>query len=97
MKNSKLINWINKLDAHYRLYLSVGIALITFSITANIYPSPIYVMSTWLAFSGVNLFLSWITILTSHPIEVKKNAKIQDSNRTLIFLIVVIASLISLF
>jgi uncharacterized membrane protein len=54
-------------------------------------------MGTWVTFAGINLLFSWITILTSHPIEVRKTAKIQDSNRTLIFLIVVTASLISLF
>lgn len=97
MKNSELVKWINKLDAHYRLYLSVGIAVITFLITANLYSAPIYIMGTWLTFAGINLLFSWITILTSHPIEVKKNAKIQDSNRSLIFLIVVTASVISLF
>lgn len=97
MKSSKLVNWINKLDAHYRLYLSVGFAGFIFSITASLYSPPIYIMATWLAFAGINLSFSWITILTSHPIEVKKSAKIQDSNRSLIFLIVVAASLVSLF
>ncbi len=97
MKISKLVNWINKLDAHYRLYLSIGLALIIFSITVNLYSAPIYIMASWLAFAGITLLFSWITILTSHPIEVKKSAKIQDSNRSLIFLIVVSASLISLF
>jgi uncharacterized membrane protein len=97
MKSSKLVNWINKLDAHYRLYLSVGAAIVVFLIISKLYPAPIYIMAAWLAFAGTNLLLSWITILTSHPIEVKKGAKIQDSNRSLIFLIVVAASLISLF
>lgn len=97
MKNSFLINWINRLDAHYRLYFSVAIAFITLLVTLQHYSSFIYITGTWLAFSVSSLLFSWVTILTSHPVQVRKNAKLQDSSRSLIFLIVLLASLISLF
>lgn len=91
------IDWINRLDAHYRLYICICIALLTGFLTSHSFPLPVMITSTWLAFALSNLLFSWITILTSHPLEVKRIAKIQDSNRTLIFLIVLSAALISLF
>jgi uncharacterized membrane protein len=41
--------------------------------------------------------LAWVTILTSHPAEVKLEAHNQDSSRTLIFLFAVAAAFASLF
>jgi uncharacterized membrane protein len=40
--------------------------------------------------------MDWVIILSSHPREVRKIASIQDSSRTLIFLFVIGASIISL-
>ncbi|WP_262886907.1 DUF1345 domain-containing protein [Mucilaginibacter humi] len=40
--------------------------------------------------------MDWIIILNAHPKEIRKIAKLQDSSRTLIFLFVIAASVISL-
>jgi len=42
------------------------------------------------------IVMDWIIIFTSHPQEVRKNAKLQDSNRTFIFLFVIASSIMSL-
>ena len=39
--------------------------------------------------------MDWIIILSSHPREVRKIAKLQDSSRTFLFLFVIAASLAS--
>ncbi|GGB79071.1 hypothetical protein GCM10011325_03260 [Dyadobacter sediminis] len=54
-------------------------------------------MLTWLSYCLTSLFLSWVTILSSHPSEVKKEVFAQDSSRTLIFLFTVTAAFASLF
>ena len=40
--------------------------------------------------------MDWIIIISSHPREVRKIAKLQDSSRTFIFLFVIAASLASM-
>jgi uncharacterized membrane protein len=40
--------------------------------------------------------MDWIIILNAHPKEIRKIARLQDSSRTLIFLVVIAASIISL-
>lgn len=54
-------------------------------------------MVIWLAYCVISLTLSWITILSSHPSEVKHEVHAQDSSRTVIFLFAVTASFVSLF
>nr|MBC7612670.1 DUF1345 domain-containing protein [Pseudopedobacter sp.] len=95
----KYLKHINRLNAHHRLYISL--------ISATVVASYFFVfiqkfnessfLITWLAYSISHLFLSWITILSIHPIEVKKLAPSQDSNRTFIFIFVISACLIGLF
>ncbi|HWW41788.1 DUF1345 domain-containing protein [Pedobacter sp.] len=96
MANFIVFQWINRMDSHYRLYLSLASALATFFLTSEGFAFPIHWMATWLAFTLSNLLLGWITILSSHPIEVRKIAKIQDSSRLLIFIFVILSSIVSL-
>ncbi len=53
-------------------------------------------MAAWLAFSGTFLLLSWITILSCHPKELYKIAEKQDSGRTLVMVLVLLACMVSL-
>lgn len=89
--------YITRLDAHHKLLISLVSALIIFfSIHAEMSLNTSLVI-TWIVYSFVMLVLYWSTILTTHPLEMKKMAKMQDSNRTLIFLFVLAAALASLF
>ncbi|HEY0668480.1 MAG TPA: DUF1345 domain-containing protein, partial [Sphingobacteriaceae bacterium] len=86
-----------RLDAHHKLYISAGMALIIFMLTYGIFSPSVHFMITWLAYALTSLALSWITILTSHPAEVKYEAHDQDSSRTLVFFFAVAAAFASLF
>jgi uncharacterized membrane protein len=88
---------INQLDAHYKLYISLGVALVVFLATYGRLSLPIHFMITWLAYALSSLALAWITILTSHPAQVKHEAHAQDSSRSLVFLFAVAAAFASLF
>ncbi len=85
-----------KFDAHYRLYLSLGAALIAFALTRTTLSWPEASLITWIAFALTIIVMDWIIIFKAHPKEIRKIAKLQDSSRTLIFLFVIIASVISL-
>lgn len=89
--------YITRLDAHHKLYVSIVTALIIFAIGYGKMSGTTLFMVTWIGFALTSLSLSLSTILTVHPLEMKKIASLQDSNRTLIFLFVLIAALASLF
>ena len=83
-------------DAHYRLVISFGAALIAFLLTRTKLTWPAASLITWVAFSFAVIVMDWIIILNAHPKEIRKIARLQDSSRTLIFLFVIAASVISL-
>jgi uncharacterized membrane protein len=89
---------INRIDAHHRLYaaLAAAIVILLALIPAKI-GMPIQLMLSWLTYVFTSLALSWTTILTSHPAEVKDEAHAQDSSRTLVFFFVIAAAFASLF
>jgi uncharacterized membrane protein len=86
-----------KLDAHYKLLISVLVALLIFWAGQDRLSSPTQFILTWIGFSFVMNALSWLTICLTHPLEMKKIAKVQDSNRTIIFIFSLLAALSCLF
>lgn len=85
-----------KLDAHYRLLIAVVTAAIAWYFSSQHNEAPAIILITWVAFALTVVIMDWIIILTSHPKEVRKIAILEDSSRTLIFLFVIVASIISL-
>ncbi|TDO24795.1 DUF1345 domain-containing protein [Pedobacter duraquae] len=85
------------LDAHHKLIITVIIAAITFGLTYGKVGGGMQFMIVWVAYALSQILLSWITVLAVHPIEMQQQAKLQDSSRTLIFLVVLGAALASLF
>lgn len=96
-KNNVLIERVNRMDAHHKLYVSLGVAVVVFLITYGRMELTMHVMMIWLSYLFCSLGLGWITILTSHPADVKHEAHAQDSSRTLVFAFVLVAAFASLF
>jgi uncharacterized membrane protein len=84
------------LDAHYRLVIAVITSTIAWYFAHRSFPAPATILMTWVAFAVTVIIMDWIIILSSHPKEVRKIAILEDSSRTLIFLFVIVASVISL-
>jgi len=89
-------NFILRLDAHYRLYLSLLIGAVTFLFARHMPSVPEVTLITWIAIALSIIILDWTTILLAHPREIRKIASLEDSSRLLIFLFVLIASMVSL-
>src|SRR5260370_26517093 len=85
-----------KLDAQHRLLVGLVVSAIVLFFICRVYSTPVVVLVTWMSFAMSVILMNWITILSSHPREVRKIAKLQDSSRTMIFVFVIAASLISL-
>ena len=85
-----------KIDAHYRLMIAFAVSAIVFSVFLNRLTIPELALVTWIACASTIIILNWIIILTSHPREARKIAKLQDSSRTFLFAFIITASIISL-
>lgn len=85
-----------RLDAHYRLLIAALASGVAGYFSAQQNETPVTVLMAWIAFAVVVLIMDWIIIFTSHPKEVRKIVSLEDSSRTLIFLFVIIAAVISL-
>jgi uncharacterized membrane protein len=86
-----------RIDAHYRLMIALAVAAIVLFFTyRQAYAAPITILLVWIAFALTVIVLNWIVILSSHPREVQKIARLQDSSRTILFLFTIVASLMSL-
>ncbi|MFI5162913.1 MAG: DUF1345 domain-containing protein [Sphingobacteriales bacterium] len=85
-----------RMDAQHRVFISMAIGILVCVLTFNIYSWPSTILFTWMGFALTAIILMWITILSSHPREVRKIAKLQDSSRAMISGVVIGAALVSL-
>ncbi len=85
-----------RIDAHHRLLIGLAVSAIVFYFISNVLSTPAVVLVTWMSFAMSLIVMNWITILSTHPREVRKIARLQDSSRYMIFIFVIVASLISL-
>src|ERR1700748_3054694 len=85
-----------RLDAHYRMAISLVVAAISFFCLRAHVHLPSLILFTWISFALTVILMDWIIISTSHPREVRAIAKLQDSSRTAIFLFILCAAIASL-
>jgi uncharacterized membrane protein len=85
-----------RLDAHYRLLISLCLSAIVFFFIRDKFTMPAVILFTWISLALTIIIMDWIIILSSHPREVRKIAKLQDSSRTFLFLFVIAASVVSM-
>ncbi len=85
-----------RLDAQYRLIIASVISVVLVFFIKNHYTTPELVLMIWIAFSLTIILLNWIIILTSHPLDLRNTASLQDSSRTFLFLFIILASIVSL-
>ena len=96
MKTLHIIRRIHKTPAHIRLWTALAIALLVYLFSQHNPPAIQFILA-WTSFAATILILLWTTILTAKPTEVRLIAKMQDSSRTIIFIFVLFASIVSLF
>ncbi|MDO3644781.1 DUF1345 domain-containing protein [Mucilaginibacter sp. L3T2-6] len=87
---------IFRLDAHYKMFIALGISVIAFLLFRDLSSLPAVILTVWIAFASSLIVLDWIVILWAHPREIRKIARLEDSSRSILFLIVISASVMSL-
>ena len=94
---ASLIARISGLDAHQRLLIALGTALIAFLIVPGAPDWPVRLTFVWVVYALTVLVLTWITIISDHPRDLPRLSRLQDSSRVLILVFVVSAAVASLF
>ena len=84
-------------DAHHRLFISLGIAAAVCLAVPWSWHWATRAVVTWIAYSASALIMTWYVILSADPSEAAREACIQDSSRTAIFIFVVLAAIFSVF
>jgi uncharacterized membrane protein len=92
----KITHRLHKIPAHGRLLIGLSAALIMFFLSHRT-PTAIRFILVWSSFCFTILLLLWAIILTTSASEVRVIAGRQDSSRTIIFIFVLCASVVSLF
>jgi len=85
-----------RLDAHYRLLIALTVSAIVFLLLRGKVATPALILMVWIGCALTVIFLDWIIIFSSHPLEVRKIAKLQDSSRTFLFAFITTATIVSL-
>ncbi|MBD1384139.1 DUF1345 domain-containing protein [Mucilaginibacter rigui] len=89
-------NILLRLDAHYRILLSLVAGVIAFFLARHNPSIPAVTLIIWITIALTIIVLDWVIILWAHPKEIRKIASLEDSSRVMIFIFVMIASLVSL-
>lgn len=95
MNENKTLHAFHKLPAITRLMIAMFLAIITFLLIQG-KSAPVQFMTVWIGFASINLLMYTITMFTAHPGEISHIAKNQDNGLTITFLVIVVASFISL-
>lgn len=94
---ASLLSRISRLDAHQRLLIALGTALLAFISVPSTVDWPVRLTFVWVIYALTALALTWVTITNSHPRDLPRLSRLEDSSRTLILAFVVAASVASLF
>jgi uncharacterized membrane protein len=84
------------LDVHHRVFVGCVIAAVTFLVLQGRVTFPIQLVVAWNAFTLTMVVLAWIVICTRDPYEVRRDARLQDSSATFLFVLVISAATASL-
>jgi uncharacterized membrane protein len=85
-----------RMHAGYRLLIAFCASISVYISSRDHFSDPAVILFSWIGFALMIIILNWIVILSSHPQEVRKIAKLQDSSQTFIFLFVITASVVSM-
>ncbi len=89
--------WFGRMDAHHRFFIALGAALVAFALLPSQLTWATRLLGTWDAFVYTSLGLMWTLILTADAKEAVTSAKLEDSGRAAISLLVLAGACMSVF
>lgn len=83
------------LDAHHCFVLQSMFTCLAFVGLAGYVSFPIQVLLSWNAFAISGIILSWVTLLTQSPYELKQRLRLKEKTRHFLFCVVIFAAIAS--
>src|SRR5437868_105684 len=100
MRSMPTISFAKRLkhcDAHHRFLIALALsAVVGLALTGHV-SYMAHVFLTWDTFTVSTLILAWLRMTIATPQSVRRSAKLQDSSRTAIFILVIGSACASLF
>lgn len=96
MTDKEKSTFLTRLDANYRLIISLIIGMAVFFIFRNEMGNLQISLVSWTSCATTLIILNWLIIIFENPRSVRNAASIQDYSRLVIFVFIVIASIASL-
>ena len=86
-----------RLDSHHRFFIALCAAAAALALIDRGEAVARDLVLAWTVFAGVSLLLAWAVIVSGDPATARRSAGFQDASRTLILIVVVLASCASLW
>lgn len=87
------MEFVNKLSAIQKLFLSLLISVILFFVTKELLPDiTVRCINSWDIFCFLFLSLNWITFWTVKPRQIRAEASIQNVNKIAVFIIAIVTT-----
>lgn len=94
---TKLLEYISRFDSHHRFIIAALVAVIAYFYIPKNFNLPAQITTVYVAFAITVLILAWTSMLVSHPRDLPKLSRLQDSSRLFLLVFVVVAALVGLF
>ncbi|OIN56969.1 DUF1345 domain-containing protein [Arsenicibacter rosenii] len=94
---NRILHHIIYFDAHQRLLISVSVGGLSLLIIHGSLSWIAQAVIAWVSYASTALSLTWTTMLLAHPADICRMVQLQDAKRSLIYIIVVVAAMVSLF
>jgi uncharacterized membrane protein len=89
--------FILNFDAHRRVVVALAVGGLVFLATLGLHRLPLQLILAWNAFASTAILLAWIRIIFADAKCAVLTAKLQDTGRTAIFVLVLVGACASLF
>ena len=90
------VPFFERINSFQRLFICIAIAsIIYFIVQIKDIGSLSHIMIGWNTFSLCMIIMSWVSFFITDSKQIREQSKVQDPSRTIIFIIIIIATLVS--
>ncbi|MEO6838527.1 MAG: DUF1345 domain-containing protein [Ginsengibacter sp.] len=96
IQDTKKVSSFERVNSVQRLIICIAIGgIVYFIVDRTAFDTLTHLMIGWDVFSVCMIAISWITFITTNSKDIREFCKIQDSSRSIIFIIILISTLAS--
>ena len=80
---------------HEYWMIEIMVALFLFFTLSSYFPFPVPSIAAWDGFALTSILITWLTIFTKDPYEIRRQLRLKDTTRRLLFVVVLLAAIVS--